>query len=314
MAHYRQSFVPIKGAHPTSLAYYEWLPPAPSNGSALTPARGIVQLVHGMVEHLGRYDAFAHYLTEHRWIVVGADHRGHGLSANENTPLGYFGDGVAWETVAEDIHHVRAFAQRRYPGLPHVVLGHSMGSMLVREYLKMHSEGLAGAVIIGTATWPKIGDVGLALARTLSKAAPARPGKLLNALAFGPYEKPFEHRTYFDWLNRDQAAVDKYVADPLSGYVASNAFFRELLRGIKRINSRAAFEILPELALYIASGEVDPVGGAAAVTQVARRYLTAGSTNVTEHIYPQARHEILNEINKAEVWADLLSWLESIAK
>lgn len=279
---------------------------------AETPARprAVIQLVHGMVEHLGRYAPLAEYLTEHGYVVVGADHRGHGLSANTRNPLGYFGDGVEWEDLVEDIHAVRLHASKRYPDLPYVIFGHSMGSFMLRTYLMRHSQGLAGAAIVGTGLWPgTIATVGLALARAFSALHPRSQATILNAIAFGPYNKGFEHRTLFDWLSRDQANIDDYIADPLSGFVPSNAFFVQLLRGIQIANAEPAFHLPPELPLYIVSGELDPVGGAQAVRTVAAHYANAGSRDVTARIFARDRHEVFNETNKKQVWDDFAQWL-----
>ena len=303
--------VPVGSIHPTELHYYEWRP-----ADAGERVRGVVHLAHGMVEHLGRYREFAQFLASAGYAVVGADHRGHGLSASRGAGLGYFGAGVSWEEVAHDLHDVRQYVKRRFPRVPYVLFGHSMGSFLVRTYLMHSAEGVAGAAIIGTGDWPgALGHAGLAAARALSAVRPAAPGKLLNALAFGPYEKPFEGRTHFDWLSRNEQNVQDYIADPLSGYLASNSFFVQLLRGIHMVNSGdAAFALPPKLPLYFASGELDPVGGVAAVPQIADRYRAGGSRDVTVNIYPDDRHEIFNETDRAQVWADFAAWLERVAR
>ncbi|MDY5589396.1 MAG: alpha/beta hydrolase, partial [Arcanobacterium sp.] len=186
-------------------------------------------------------------------------------------------------------------------------------SFLVRSYLTRYAAGLAGAAIVGTGIWPgALGTVGLSLARMLSTIRPRKQAMLLNALAFGPYNKPFEHRTLFDWLSRDRSNVDSYIADPLCGFVASNAFFFHLLSGIRAVNEPAAFAVPAQLPLYIASGELDPVGGARAVRAIAQQYQHAGSKQITSHIYPADRHEIFNETDKAQVWSDFSAWLATL--
>lgn len=309
-----QSELPISGSHPTTVRYYEWAAheSALAHDDAPRP-RAVIQLIHGMVEHLGRYAPLAEYLSEQGYTVVGADHRGHGLSANSRNPLGYFGDGVQWDDLVEDIHAVRTYVSQRYPGIPYVMFGHSMGSFLLRTYLMRHSSELAGAAIVGTGLWPgTIATVGRTLARILSALRPRGTAHLLNALAFGPYNKPFEHRTPSDWLSRNQENVDAYIADPLSGFVPSNAFFLQLLNGIQTANVERTFHLPPDVPLYIASGELDPVGGARAVRSVAAHYSQAGSHDVTTHIYPHDRHEIFNETDKDQVWADFAQWLARV--
>ncbi|MFC5370726.1 alpha/beta fold hydrolase [Arcanobacterium bovis] len=294
-----------------TLAFYHWpVSDASASASPQPTPRAVVQISHGMAEYLQRYDALAKFLNTHGITVVGADHRGHGYSRSDSDTLGYFGDGATWDTVVDDLHSVRHYAQTIYPDLPYFFIGHSMGSLLLRSYLAKYADGLAGAAIIGTGLWPKgIGDAGFALARVLGKTLPMREAKLLSTASFGPYNRGFGHRTPFEWLSRDSREVDAYVADPLCGYTPPNIFFTQILGALKAVNTDAAFELPAQVPLYIASGEVDPFGGAQAVRTIARLYTRHGQRDIETHIYADARHEIFNELNKAEVFADLESWL-----
>ncbi|MBM7824756.1 alpha-beta hydrolase superfamily lysophospholipase [Arcanobacterium pluranimalium] len=285
----------------TTLAFYHW---------PVDQARAVVQISHGMAEYLQRYDTLAKFLNSHGIAVLGADHRGHGYSRSEQDPLGYFGDGATWDTVVDDLHSVRQYAQTIYPELPYFFVGHSMGSLLLRSYLHKYASGLAGAAIIGTGLWPKgIGDAGYGLALALGKILPMREAKLLSVLSFGPYNRGFGHRTPFEWLSRDSKEVDAYVADPLCGYTPPNVFFTQILGALKAVNTDAAFELPAQVPLYLASGEVDPFGGEQAVRRLTRIYKRHGQRDVEAYIYPGARHEIFNEINRAEVFSDLENWL-----
>lgn len=342
--------IEIAGSHPTQLAYYEWQPGAvltvantPDTLAAadaqpreddhantaqlaepqllddardgLAPAprvRAVVQLVHGMVEHLGRYSEFARFLNEQGIVVAGTDHRGHGHSVTKAAPFGDFGAGVRWVDLVDDVARVHDYLAQRYPGAPYFLLGHSMGSFLVRSYIlnSARAQQLAGAICVGTGEFPQLaGDMGLALATSLANRAPGTPSELLTWLTFGGYNKGFEHRTKFDWLSRNQENVDRYIADPLCGHVPVNGFFREMLRGVKLINMLRGFAVRSELPILLASGELDPVGGAKAVERIAARYRAAGVRSVTERVYSQDRHEILNEVDREQVWADILAWL-----
>ncbi|MBS6275599.1 MAG: alpha/beta hydrolase [Actinomycetaceae bacterium] len=286
----------------TQLAYYEWEVPN---------CRGVVQISHGMAEYLERYQGLAAFLNEQGFTVVGADHRGHGHSCPTGEPIGYFGDGVSWNDIVGDLHAVRLYTQKKYVDKPYFFVGHSMGSLLLRDYLSTFANGLAGAAIIGTADWPKLlGGAGMVLANIICAFRPRATAGLLYNLSIGPYNKGFPQRTGGEWLTRDEAVVDAYIADPLSGYISTNGLFRELMRGTKRVSQPARFQLPVHLPLYIASGEVDPVGGAAVVKKVAAAYKQAGQTDQEVHIYPQARHEIFQEINRAEVFADLGAWLQ----
>lgn len=309
----------------TELAYYEWKIAAAEKenpGAKERQAtqklsqnknkeiRGIVQISHGMVEHLGRYEPLAKYLNSQGFVVVGADHRGHGHSVNRAHPLGDFGENAKWQDIVNDLADVHHETRARYGDeLPYFFIGHSMGSFLLRDYLTQHSPEITGAAIIGTGGWPGfIGECGLAIARIFAYFAPRKSGKLLNLLTFGSYNKNFSGRTKFDWLSRDEAQVDKYLADPLCGIIPTNSFFCELLSGVKKVNCDKAFQLPQPIPLYFAAGELDPVGGEKFVPTIARKYRMAGMPVETK-IYPKARHEIFNEINREEVFSDLSNWL-----
>ena len=273
----------------------------------------VVQISHGMAEHGGRYKELAEFLVGHGFVVVAGDHRGHGLSYSDDRLLGYFSPHDGWEIVVEDLHVLRKEMERRFPGLPYFMVGHSMGSMMLRDYISRWGVGLAGAAIVGSGLWPgKRGEIGLQLAKTLARFKPRDQGKLLNALAFAGYNAGFEGRTDKDWLTRDQDIVDDYIADHYSGYTPTNRFFVDLFDGLKRVSSDDIARRTPsKLPLYITAGGSDPVGGAKAVETIAEQYRQFGAVNVTEKVWPGARHEIFNETNRAEVYADLLGWMKS---
>ncbi|MDD7385039.1 MAG: alpha/beta hydrolase [Actinomycetaceae bacterium] len=293
----------IGGHAPTDVELYRWEPDVPH-------PRGIIQLIHGMNEHLGRYGAFARFLNDHGYVVAGIDQRGHGLSVNDDAPLGYFGDGVRWRDLVDDIESVRRALRKDYPDLPHVMLGHSMGSFLLRTYLPLYGQSVDAAVFSGTGAWPGVtGDIALHLATALSRTHARDTGTLLNALGFAGYNRGFEHRTQFDWLSRNHENVDAYVADPLCGQTPSNAFFLQVLTGIKMANSDIAFHIPSELPLLFISGEKDPVGGAHTVPAVAQRYRDADVTSVATLIFDDDRHEVLFETDRNDVWAQTLTWI-----
>lgn len=287
---------------------------APENdkGAPITP-KGVVQIVHGMAEYANRYAHFAEYLVSQGYAVVAHDHRGHGLTKTDAGIQGFFADYGGWNLILEDLHAVRQLVDKEFAGSKHFILGHSMGSLLTRNYIAKYGEGLAGAIIMGTVPWPGAkGDAGMKIAQLLAKFRPTAPGKLLNTLSFADFNKGFEHRTNFDWLSRDHKVVDAYIADDKCGFVPTNAFFRDLLVGTHYVNTSEAYEKVPdELPLFVVSGAVDPAGGTACVTEVVGKYLNAGKTDVRFKVYPDARHEILNELNKDEVYADIAAWLEA---
>ena len=274
--------------------------------------RAVVQLVHGMAEHMDRYDPVARRLNRAGLAVIGHTHLGHGPRAQRQ---GYFADHDGWQRLIDDVHRLRGIAQEQFPGLPYLMLGHSMGSFVTRCYLQEHGEGLAGAMLSGTGHFDrKTVTAALAAANLVCLLGGARkPSALIDRLAFGGYNKPFAPgRTDFDWLSRADAEVDKYVADPYCGFLFTGSGYRELFRGLKRLTDLEALRRMPkELPLLLFSGDSDPVGGMGrGVEQVAREMRDAGMEHVEVRLYPGGRHEILNETNRDEVVRDVIIFAE----
>lgn len=274
--------------------------------------RAVVQLVHGMAEHMDRYDPVARRLNRAGLAVIGHTHLGHGPRAQRQ---GYFSDHDGWQHLIDDVHRLRGIAQEQFPGLPYLMLGHSMGSFVTRCYLQEHGEGLAGAMLSGTGHFDrKTVTAALAAANLVCLFGGARkPSALIDRLAFGGYNKPFAPcRTDFDWLSRAEAEVDKYVADPYCGFLFTGSGYRELFRGLKRLTDLDALKRMPpELPLLLFSGDSDPVGGMGrGVEQVAREMRDAGMKHVEVRLYPGGRHEILNETNRDEVVRDVIIFVE----
>ena len=274
--------------------------------------RAVVQLVHGMAEHIDRYDPVARQLNRAGLAVVGHTHLGHGPRAQRQ---GYFADHDGWQHLIDDVHRLRGIAREQFPGLPYLLLGHSMGSFVTRCYLQEHGEGLAGAMLSGTGHFDrKTVTAALAAANLVCLFGGARkPSPLIDHLAFGGYNKPFDpRRTDFDWLSRAEAEVDKYIADPYCGFLFTGSGYRELFRGLKRLTDLEALRRMPpELPLLLFSGDSDPVGGMGrGVEQVAREMRDAGMEHVEVRLYPGGRHEILNETNRDEVVRDVIIFAE----
>lgn len=274
--------------------------------------RGIVQLVHGMAEHIDRYDQVASFLCGRGFLVVGHNHLGHGKDAALH---GYFGDRDGWRALVEDVHTLRNTVQAEYPRLPYFLLGHSMGSFVVRCYLMKHSEGLAGAVLSGTGYFPGgVVSAGLALSGLICLAGgKKKESPLINRIGFSGSNKPFApNRTDFDWLSRDEKEVDKYVADPLCGFLFTAGGYRDLFRGLKQMSDPEKLKgMRSDLPVLFISGGQDPVGSmGAGVEKTAEAFRAAGLSDVQVCLYPGARHELFNELNREEVFAGLAGWLE----
>ena len=278
------------------------------------PFRGVVQLVHGMCEYFARYTVFAKYLCSLGYIVCGHDQIGHGATAARPAELRYFAPRDGWKYMVEDVGRLRKIVSDRYPGLPYFVFGHSMGSMVLRLYLAEEGEGLAGAVLCGTA-----GSNPAARPATQIADSTARSRGMtyrsagLYTLAFKSYNRRFqEEHSPFAWLTRDRAVVDMFGADEKCNFIFTAAGFRDLFALADRCNRRACFRKTPhDLPLLLVAGDQDPVGNyGKGVRQVAARYKAAGQKDLDVILYKDCRHEILNELCKLDVFADISRWLE----
>lgn len=276
--------------------------------------RGVVQLVHGVAEYATRYNAFARFLTEKGYVVVAEDHMGHGHSTGTGAQLHFVG---GWEAVAEDVHTLLCRTQAEFPELPYFIFGHSMGSFLTRTVLCRWPEArLNGAVICGTGWQP---TAVLCAGRAVCALERLRLGekghsKLLHSLMFGAYNKKFpDARTPNDWVCSDASVVDRYTADPLCGGKETVTLAREMLRGIGFIQKNANLRAMNrELPILFVAGKSDPVGNMGKGVEKTRdRFVKAGMKRVECKLY-DGRHEILNEPNRAEVYEDVVNFLEKL--
>jgi alpha-beta hydrolase superfamily lysophospholipase len=259
--------------------------------------RAAVQVTHGMGEHALRYEDFAQAMNDHGLVVYAQDHRGHGATAGEGE-LGDLGEG-GWPALVADIGLLTATIQPQHPGLPLILLGHSMGSFAVQQYLLDHSADTDAVILTGTAV--------------IDLLEPALD--LDQPLDLSMFNTPFQPaRTDYDWLTRDATVVDAYVSDPRCGFGIDTGSAKAMFAGARRLADPADVAAMRrDLPVYIAAGESDPVNGQLALlTPLADRYRAAGLSDVTVITYPQARHEILNEINNGEVIAAIISWVNRV--
>ncbi len=287
----------------------KWLP---ENTSQL---KAIVQISHGMAEHSDRYKRFAEALCANNIGVYANDHRGHGKTAGSVEKLGYFADRNGWDLVVDDMNQLTQIIKKSHPGIPIFLFGHSMGSLLSREYLFSYSREINGVILSATAGDPGLlGNVGIFISKleSLLRGKKAK-SPFLDKLSFGKFNTAFKpNRTAFDWLSRDNAEVDKYVDDPYCGTVFTAGFFHDMLKGIKSINTDSNIQkVSRDLPIYLIAGDKDPVGeNTRGVLQVFNAYQKAGIKDLTKKFYTDARHEILNETNRQEVFTDIISWIE----
>ena len=273
--------------------------------------KAVVQLIHGIAEHIGRYDDFARFLNAHGYVVAADDHMGHGGSV-ENGVKGYFSGG--WLSAVEDEKRLHDEITAQYPALPYFILGHSMGSFLLRTYLYTYPDAVDKAVISGTG-WEDPTKV--RLGKLVCKLEQARVGetstsKLVTKLMFGSYNKPFGAVTSPNaWICSDEAVVAAYDADPLCGFVGKIGLYRDMMQGIKFITSEKNIaQMNKEKPVYFMSGDGDPVGDyGKGVERAYKAFCNAGLHDVFMRLYPGGRHEMLNETNKEQVYQDILNWL-----
>ena len=273
--------------------------------------RAVIQVFHGLGEHIARYERFAAAANARGYAVCGNNHRGHGPESKEP---GFFAEKDGWRLLVDDGHRVTEFLQDRFSGKPLVLLGHSMGSYVAQSYAMRFGESLAALVLSGS-TWPSRGL--LFVGRILALVEKWRLGAqgsspLLDKIGFGDFNRKFEPaRTELDWLSRDPDEVDKYVADPLCGGPYSTGLWRDLLGGLREISDTDALGRIPaNLPVLITGGADDPVGGAKGMLQLADAYRRSGHERVDKVIYADGRHEMLNETNRDAFTMDLLDWVE----
>ncbi len=273
----------------------------------------VLQIVHGIAEHAGRYDEFAVFMAQQGFLVVAQDHMGHGGSIGSESVLGYFDGG--WLKAVADTHRLMSYTKMEQPDIPYFMLGHAMGSYLVRTLLIKYPKAELDGVILSGTGWLHRGvlNTGIATASVLCRTeGETSTSKMLNGMLFGNYNRKVEHkRTDFDWLTRDNQMVDAYLADPLCGFSATVGLIRDMLLAM-RFNQEPENlrRMRKDLPLLLVSGNDDPVGGyGEGVKKTKQALLKAGMRSVDMRLFPLCRHEILNEINSDEIYHYLLGWL-----
>lgn len=302
----------IKGYHGKSIYCKRWI-----NRSNSEP-KAVIQIAHGMAEHIDRYDDFARFMVQKGYVVFGNDHRGHGRTVEKNEVLGHLSDKNGWRRTVMDMNYLREEIEKQYPEESVIMLGHSMGSFLARDYAQEFGDNLQGLILSGTGGKLGIlGNIGLWIAK-LEKLIKGKQKKspLLNQLIFGKYNKKFEPtKTSFDWLSTNEWEVRAYVEDPLCGNIMTTGFYVDFLQGINKIHHPRIMKKMPkDLPVLLFSGELDPVGkGGEGVREVQKLFEDYGIKDLRVKLYPEGRHEMLHENNKEEVYQDILNWLNEKA-
>lgn len=289
------------------LFIYCWLP--------ASQPKAVVQIAHGLAEHAARYARLADALTAAGYAVYANDHRGHGRTVKTVGDLGFFAERDGWQKCVDDLWQLNRHIAASHSALPIVLLGHSMGSTLAEQFMGDHRDALAAVVLSGANGKPSfLAKIGGAITRAERlRLGPRGKSKLVQSLTFDAFNKNFEPaRTAFDWLSRDPAEVDKYVADPLCGFPATVQLWLDLLGGWAAVSRAAHRNRVPKsLPIYLIAGGHDPVSGNTRQLEPwIADYRAAGLLNLAHKFYPEARHELFNETNRDEVTADLIGWLD----
>lgn len=300
----------ITASDGTELFVYRWLPPG--------PCKAVVQIAHGLAEHAGRYGRLAEALNAAGYAVYANDHRGHGRTCKSKDDLGFFAAQNGWRLSVDDLWTVNRHLAAQHPDLPLVLLGHSMGATLAQQFIGEHGDALAGVVLSGSGGQPTLLA---AVGRFIMRIERWRLGgrgrsKLAQALTFESFNRQFTpSRTAFDWLSRDPAEVDKYVADPLCGFSASVQLWIDLIDGGKAASSAANLARIPKaLPIYVIAGARDPVSGNTKQIEPMLAAWKSAGLNVQYRFYPEARHELFNETNRDEVTRDLIEWVNDAVR
>lgn len=276
--------------------------------------KAVFQLAHGMAEHADRYDWFAEKLTDAGYAVFINNHLGHKLSVKDDSQLGFFGTDDGWKYLVEDQRKLTEIARGEFPDLPLIVFGHSMGSFICRAYTAKYHD-VDAAIYCGTGGPNPAAAMGIIVAKTIGKLKGVmHKSKLIDKMAFGTYNKRCPGRTAFDWLTKDESIVDKYVADPYCGFMFTTAGYKDLFSALNFVSKDEwAQNVSKDLPIFLIAGEEDPVGSyGAGVRKVYEMLKNTSHTNLSIKLYPGDRHEILNELDRDIVAADIIEFADKV--
>ncbi len=306
----RRDFIYSSRDGQTKIHALEWIPDG--------KVKGVVQICHGMIEFIGRYDRFGTFLAENGYYVVGNDILGHGASVISEADHGFFAHPDGNACVIGDFRNLHRYTMRKYPDVPYIMLGHSMGSFLVRQYITRFAKDLSGVIVMGTGyQTDALLKTAILLSKILGKAFGwDSESRIMDKLVLGSYNKPFEPaRTPYDWLTKDEEIVDAYAVNPWNTFkFTANAYY-SMFAGIEKSQKKEALEKIPvKLPMLLVSGAEDPVGDMGkGVEKVYQMYKDLGMTDIEMKLYEGDRHEILNETDYLRVQDDLLAWIEKIS-
>lgn len=299
----KKEFYYLSSNNETNIHAIKWLPEKPI---------GIVQIAHGVTEHIDRYDEFANYLTSKGYIVVGNDHLGHGKSIIKNKSKMYFGPQGSWENVVKDIKILHEKTSSEHPNIPYYIIGFSLGSFLVRTYLIEHKPKLDKVVLIGTGTQPKwlINILKQIVKKEINNKGAENPTPLVTNLSFGTYNRQIKNaKTPHDWLTSNEKALEEYCSDPLVGKELSSSLFYELLSGISYTSEMKNMKQMPKIPVLLISGKSDPVGDMGKGIKKLSKKLNKLNISNQVILYENLRHDILHEKEYKKVYEDIYKFI-----
>lgn len=299
----------FKGEEGLDIYTYKW------EDENIKKPKAVIQIAHGMAETAQRYETFAKVLTKNGYIVYINDHRGHGKTAKIIENVGHLAEKEGFRCLVEDMYTLTNIIKKENEDLPIYLFGHSMGSFASQRYIMDYSNNLSGLILCGSNGKQGIilNLAHLIINREIKKYGRRSKSNKINNLIFGGEIIRRNEKTKFDWLSRDKEQVEKYINDPFCGVVCSCGFFYDLVQGLKEIEDKENLKKVPlDIPIYIISGDKDPIGkNGNGVLRLRDRYIKLGVKDVTCKLYKDGRHELLNEINREEVFEDIICWLNN---
>ncbi|HBF7115344.1 TPA: alpha/beta hydrolase, partial [Clostridioides difficile] len=299
----------FKGEEGLDIYTYKW------EDENIKKTKAVIQIAHGMAETAQRYETFAKVLTENGYIVYINDHRGHGKTAKIIENVGHLAEKEGFRCLVEDMYTLTNIIKKENEDLPIYLFGHSMGSFASQRYIMDYGNNLSGLILCGSNGKQGIilNFAHMIINREIKKYGRRSRSNKINDLIFGGEIIRRNEKTKFDWLSRDKEQVEKYINDPFCGVVCSCGFFYDLVQGLKEIEDKENLKKVPlDIPIYIISGDKDPIGkNGKGVLRLRDRYIKLGVKDVTCKLYKDGRHELLNEINKEEVFEDIICWLNN---
>lgn len=277
--------------------------------------KAIIQVVHGMCEYFGRYKEFSDFMSDNGYGVAGDDHLGHGRTAQTDEEKGFFAEYNGWRFLVRDEKRMTDIIKARFPDTPIILFGHSMGSFIARLYTSWYPEALTAAIYMGTSSGVPDGAAGAAV-KLLENMTGTKTHLLQSQWMFYHFltRRVSDKSSELDWITRDKDKIDFYRDDPLGNFAFTSGAYRDLVRLLSEISKTEwAYSLPKELPVLLMSGEEDPIGDYGnGIRKVYRRLKKAGMENVSVRMYVDARHELINEINRQEVYEDILNWAEKV--